>query len=151
MVELDDNITAQLADAVIDLMERMEDKNEDKILVKVNLGRIKRLMSHDGIIAEVYVNDEDNFQYAFKDEHKSRKIEVIVAIYIKGVGEDAERLKLNAKDEAIKVLENNPTLDGLTGDNRILKVENGRRPEGDINKPTLFGASMIHVQYDAYN
>jgi len=148
---MEDQKSLQIADAVIELLKAMQDGTV-KLYIKVNLGRVKRLTAHNGIISEVYVNDETDFQYDFsKNEHRARKIQVMIGIFTKGVGDAAERKKLNAKDLTVAVIENNPTLDGLTGDCRVLRVENGRRAEGDLNKPILYSASMIHVQYDAYN
>jgi uncharacterized protein Veg len=160
---MEDQKSLQIADAVITLLEDMQD-GENDLYIKVNLGRIKKLTSHNGIIAEVYINDEDNFQYDFsKDEHRARKTQVMIGIFVKGIEDQPTRKVLNAKDLTVKVIENHPiltviegegdesTTKRLTGDCRILRVENGRRAEGDLNKPSLFSASMIHVQYDVYN
>lgn len=151
-MEIDNGITTQIADAVIELLEQMEDKNGDKIFIKVNLGRIDRLVSHNGVISEVYVNDEKDFEYTLdEEEHNDRKVEVIIAVYVKGVDDKPERLKLNIKDLVIKLIENNPTLNDLTKRCTIDRVDNGRRAEGREIKPTLFGASMIHVEYTVNN
>lgn len=152
---MDDQLSLQIADAVITLLKDMQD-GENDLYIKVNLGRIKKLTSHNGIIAEVYINDETDFQYDFsKDEHRARKTQLMIGIFVKGIDDQPTRKVLNAKDLTVKIIENNPILyssgERLTGDVRILRVENGRRAEGDLNKPLLFSASMIHVQYDVYN
>lgn len=152
MVELDDGVTLQISDAVIDLLEGMQDKNEAPIFSKVNLGKIKSLTAHKGVVAEVYVNDEDRFQYMLgREEHKNRDVEIIIGIFVKGVDGKPERLRLSIKDLIITLIEKNGTLGGLTMFSQIKNVVNGRRPEGNLNNPTLFGASMIYVKYNLHN
>jgi len=57
---MEDQKSLQIADAVIELLKAMQDGTV-KLYIKVNLGRVKRLTAHNGIISEVYVNDETDF------------------------------------------------------------------------------------------
>lgn len=133
-------ITRKVITALKNILENITETKQGKqvpVFRKVSIGKIPTISAYSDpktAVAEIYVGQEENFEYTFALHPISEDMMGIIEVYTTDDSEEANLRRYDLKDMVRNALEANPTLDENIATSKITNIENGMRVEGGFEE-----------------